>query len=105
PGCTISLSPLRTHNFSPGMCESVSHFLAAKIGVDEIRKDIFAPCGLEQGANHHTPAPITEGGQAEMRPNLRDMPASEPALLILVEEHVRLQYTHGGSQVLDETRW
>src|SRR2546426_7643025 len=32
PGCTISQSPLRTHNLSQGMWESVSHFLAAKIG-------------------------------------------------------------------------
>src|SRR5215831_8424012 len=34
PGCTISPSPLRTHNLSQGRWESVSHFLAAKIGAD-----------------------------------------------------------------------
>ena len=53
PGCIISQLPLRTHNLSQGMWESVSHFLAAKIGDDCIGADVQDACGVANPTGIH----------------------------------------------------
>jgi hypothetical protein len=72
--------------------------------IDGIGQNIFAPGGVEQRTDKHTPAALAEGGDPEVMANLRHVPFSEPTLVVLSKQEVGREHPHGSGEMVDQAR-